>query len=258
MQFSVRRFLLLIPVMFISACAGQAPVAYHTEKFDNTNIYSRRFPVAPASACEAVNRTLLSQGYIVNTANATQVDGHKSFQPANDVHVEIAFRVVCTDDSSSGQMRSTIFVTALEDRYAVKKVNNSASVGVGALGSLSLPFTSSDDSMVRVASETIETEKFYARFFQLVERYLGRNAIPATQMFLPALDPESAKKEVIPTSSSSSEIVVKEGEKTEEQAEENSPEKLQEKLLEQSIEKEPTPETKQDQPTDKLSDKPTP
>tara|TARA_R110001599_G_scaffold64023_1_gene178366 strand:- start:66551 stop:67216 length:666 start_codon:yes stop_codon:yes gene_type:complete len=202
MQISTRRLLLLLPAILVSACAGQAPVAYHTEKFDTTDIYSRRFPVTPAAACEAVNRTLLSQGYIVNTANATQVDGHKSFQPANDVHVEIAFRVVCTNDSSSGQMRSTVFVTALEDRYAVKKINNSASVGVGALGSLSLPFSFSDDSMVRVASETIETEKFYARFFQLVERYLGRTAIPATQMFLPALDPESAKKEETPTVSS--------------------------------------------------------
>lgn len=196
MQASMRRLLLLLPVLLVSACASQAPVAYHTEKFDTTDIYSRRFPVTPAAACEAVNRTLLSQGYIVNTANVTQVDGHKSFQPENDVHVEIAFRVVCTDDSSSGQTRSTVFVTALEDRYAVKKINNSASVGVGALGSLSLPFSSSDDSMVRVASETIETEKFYARFFQLVERYLGRSAITVPYTSLPTLDPESAKKEV--------------------------------------------------------------
>lgn len=241
MQVSVRRFLLLVPIMLISACAGQAPVAYHSEKFDTTDIYSRHFPVAPASACEAVNRTLLSQGYIVNTANATQVDGHKSFQPANDVHVEIAFRVVCTDDSSSGQMRSTVFVTALEDRYAVKKVNNSASVGVGALGSLSLPFSSSDDSMVRVASETIETEKFYARFFQLVERYLGRNAIPATQMFLPALDPESAKKEVTPAASVPATTAAEEQGKLPEQPKEP--------------QQEPASETKQDPPQ---NDKPLP
>jgi hypothetical protein len=193
------RALLLLSTVFISACAGPTPGAYHTEKFDTTSIYSRRFPVLPAAACEAVNRTLLSQGYIVNTAKATQVEGHKSFQPENDVHVEIAFRVVCTDDSAAGQTRSTVFVTALEDRYAVKKINNSASVGVGALGSLSLPFSFSDDSMVRVASETIETEKFYARFFQLVERYLGHNAMPAMQTAVqisePALNPEGAKKD---------------------------------------------------------------
>lgn len=190
------RMLKLIPVILISACAGPVPVSYHTEKFDTTDIYSRRFPVTPDAACDAVNRTLLSQGYIVNTSNATQVDGHKSFQPENDVHVEIAFRVVCTDDSELGQIRSTVFVTALEDRYAVKKINNSASVGVGALGSLSLPFTSSDDSMVRVASETIETEKFYARFFQLVERYLGCNAMPAVKTPSQLLDPEDTKQDV--------------------------------------------------------------
>jgi hypothetical protein len=195
MQPQAHRILVLLSTVLVSACAGPTPGAYHTEKFDTTDIYSRRFPVTPDAACEAVDRTLLSQGYIVNTAKATQVEGHKSFQPENDVHVEIAFRVVCTDDSAAGQTRSTVFVTALEDRYAVKKINNSASVGVGALGSLSLPFSFSDDSMVRVASETIETEKFYARFFQLVERYLGRSAIPAMLPSAPALDPESAKKD---------------------------------------------------------------
>ena len=44
--------------------------------------------------------------------------------------------------------------------------------GVGALGSLSLPLTASDDSMVKVASETIPAGQFYDRFFALIERYL--------------------------------------------------------------------------------------
>jgi len=54
----------------------------------------------------------------------------------------------------------------------LKKSNNSASLGVGAIGSVSLPFTSSNDSMVKVTSETISSEPFYDRFFDLVSRYL--------------------------------------------------------------------------------------
>ena len=74
-------------------------------------------------------------------------------------------------DSADGKV-SLGFVTALQDSYALKKSNNSASLGVGVLGSVSLPFSSSNDSMVRVASETISSESFYDRFFDLVRRYL--------------------------------------------------------------------------------------
>ena len=54
----------------------------------------------------------------------------------------------------------------------------SASLGVGAFGSVSLPFSSSSDSMVRVGSETITTDAFYDRFFELVRRYLVVEVVP--------------------------------------------------------------------------------
>ena len=42
-----------------------------------------------------------------------------------------------------------------------------------ALGSLSLPFIGSEESLVKVASVTITSAPFYDRFFQLMERYLA-------------------------------------------------------------------------------------
>ncbi|RBA24743.1 DUF2242 domain-containing protein [Herminiimonas fonticola] len=181
MQFSYRALLMQAALfMGLTGCAGPKPVVYTAEKFDSADIYSRRFPVPGNVACEAVRRTLLSQGYVINAATHDQVDGRKSFQPESDVHVQIAFRVVCAADNADGTT-SSVFVNALEDRYALKKTNNSASLGVGALGSVSLPFSSSDDSLVKVSSETIAAEKFYARFFQLVERYLTNEATPATE-----------------------------------------------------------------------------
>jgi hypothetical protein len=37
------------------------------------------------------------------------------------------------------------------------------------LGSVSMPIGSSDDSMVKVASETVAAPQFYERYFALVE-----------------------------------------------------------------------------------------
>jgi hypothetical protein len=75
-----------------------------------------------------------------------------------------------------------MFANALQDRYALKKTNNSASLGVGVLGSVSMPIGSSDDSMVKVASETVTSQKFYERFFTLVELFLPAEAKKAAHI----------------------------------------------------------------------------
>ncbi|HEY6773144.1 MAG TPA: DUF2242 domain-containing protein [Oxalicibacterium sp.] len=173
---SSTRILLSALLLAVAGCSSAPPAVYKEEKFDSTNIYSRRFEVSSTVACEAVRRTLLSQGYVIVTSSPSQVTGSKSFQPRDDAHVQISFRVVCTDDDAKGD-KSSIYVNALEDRYALKKVNNVASLGVGVLGSVSVPFSSSDDSLVKVASETIASEKFYSRFFYLVERFLDNATI---------------------------------------------------------------------------------
>lgn len=177
MRSRLRILLQMALLAAIAGCATPKPTVYQAEKFDSPDVYSRRFPVSANVACEAVRRTLLSQGYVISASSNDQIDARKSFQPQSDMHVQIAFRIVCAPDSADGQMAS-VFVNALQDRYALKKVNNSASVGVGVLGSLSLPFSSSDDSLVKVASETISSKDFYARFFQLVDRYLANDAVP--------------------------------------------------------------------------------
>ena len=99
------------------------------------------------------------------------VEGRKSFQPEPESHLQMEIRIVCAPDSHDGKV-SLGFVTALQDVYALKKSNNSASLGVGALGSVSLPFSSSNDAMIKVGSRTISSDAFYDRFFDLVRRYL--------------------------------------------------------------------------------------
>lgn len=153
--------------------------SYKPESFDSTDTHSRNYPASEGKTCEAARRALLSQGYQVKDATVQDVSGVKSFQPENDVHMEVTLRVVCAKDArasggpgSTSGASTTAFVTALQDRYALKKVSNSAGVGVGVLGSISLPYSSSEDSMVKVASETVTDEHFYERFYALVDRYL--------------------------------------------------------------------------------------
>ena len=175
---SCRAAAALLLSLFIAGCSSPTRVYYEPEEFDSTTTHTRSYPATEAQTCEAARRALLSQGYMVTAGTADLVTGRKSFQPAAEVHVEVEFRVVCARDGQrGGGARSTIaFASALQDRYGVKKTNNSASVGVGAIGSLSLPFSSSDDALVKVASETLTDERFYDRFFSLIDRFLPATA----------------------------------------------------------------------------------
>ena len=160
----------------LSSCASTgARVKVEPEAFGSTTTHSRNYANAPASTCEAARRALLSQGFVITAADAEHVKGRKNFQPEPETHVEIEFNATCAPDGRGGR-KSIAFVNALQDRYALKKSSNSASVGVGPIGSLSLPFSSSDDSLVKVASETITSAPFYDRFFALLQRYLAADS----------------------------------------------------------------------------------
>ena len=124
-------------------------------------------PVYTREACEAARRALLSQGYVVTRAETRLVQGAKRFQPEGEVHVEISFHIVCAGE---GERTATLFVSAQQDRYVLKKNPTAATVGVSALGSISMPVGSTEDSLVKVASETIPAGRFYDRFFTLVQQ----------------------------------------------------------------------------------------
>ncbi len=157
----------------VAGCSSKKTAVYEHENFDDSGTFSRSFPVSDAGSCEAARRALLSQGYIITNSGANQVVGNKSFQQNSENHLQISFNVTCAPDVSDEQ-RSTMFANALQDRYALKKSNTSASLGVGVLGSVSMPIGSSDDSMVKVASETVTAAQFYDRYFALVESYLPK------------------------------------------------------------------------------------
>ncbi|MBY4806607.1 DUF2242 domain-containing protein [Burkholderia dolosa] len=156
----------------LAACSSPPKPIYQQEQFDATSSpYAHTFRAKSDAACEAARRALLSQGYVVSSSRNDAVDGSKNFQPSNDMHVVIEFHVVCADANADGSS-SIAYVNAVQDRYTLKKSNTSASVGLSVFGSLSLPIGSSDDALVKTASETIPAGVFYERFFNLVEHFL--------------------------------------------------------------------------------------
>jgi hypothetical protein len=175
---------LVLPALagaLLSGCGGtllsdSAPRSvYEGEHFNAEETFSRLFDAGVEDTCEAARRALLSQGYVISKASSGVVQGTKRFQPEGEVHLEIAFNVVCVADGSKQQI-ATAYVSAQQDRYALKKSPNAASLGVSAIGSISVPLSSSQDSMVKVASETIPASSFYDRFFTLMQRMLRENA----------------------------------------------------------------------------------
>ncbi|NIE73762.1 DUF2242 domain-containing protein [Pantoea sp. Tr-811] len=174
----------------VTGCSSKKAAIYEHENFDDSGTYSRSFPVTDAGSCEAARRALLSQGYIITSSGANQVMGNKSFQQNSENHLQISFNVTCAPDVNDSQ-RSTMFANALQDRYSLKKSNSSASLGVGVLGSVSMPIGSSDDSMVKVASETVTAAQFYDRYFALVESYLPKpKKVAKAKVEAPAPKPE--------------------------------------------------------------------
>lgn len=180
-----------LSALLLAACgaSGPRPVKhYDPEAFDSTTTHTRTYGVDPVRTCEAARRALLSQGYLITTATGEQVIGRKNFQPEGEVHLEVEFRVVCASERSD-ERGALAFATAVQERYELKKVNSSASVGVGALGSLSVPFNASNDAMVKVASQTLTDDGFYERFFTLIERYIGSPHPPESRRGPPELPP---------------------------------------------------------------------
>ncbi|WP_118178726.1 DUF2242 domain-containing protein [Paraburkholderia phosphatilytica] len=167
---------LLSAVAVLGACSSTPKPQFQDEFFSNgTSPYMRSFDVANTEACEGARRALLSQGYMTTLTRNDTVDATKNFQPASDQHYTVEFHVVCTAGEDATNT-SVMYVNAVQNGYALKKSDTSASVGLSILGSVSLPIRSNSDAMVKISSETIQKSTFYDSFFGLVSHYL-RNAV---------------------------------------------------------------------------------
>ena len=158
---------MVLGTMVLVGCV-QAPVAYTKESFSVDSPYQKKVGVGAATACEAARRALLGDGYVIDRANSDNVKGRKAYHSEGDRSTFIEMSVVCVPDPAG----SSLYANGLLSTYDVKKSAASASVGVSALGSLSLPIGQSADSMVKISDETINDRGFYHRFFFAVDAVL--------------------------------------------------------------------------------------
>jgi hypothetical protein len=171
-SFSRTTVVALLGLLTLAACSSTPQPKFQQELFETgASPYARNFNSSVTDTCEAARRALLSQGYLTTMTGTDTVDGTKNFQPTGDTHVVVEFHVVCTPGEEASDT-SIVYVNAVQNGFALKKSDTSASVGLSVLGSLSLPIRSNSDAMVKISSETIPSGKFYDRFFGLVDHYL--------------------------------------------------------------------------------------
>lgn len=162
----------LLGLAALAACSSAPQPKFQQELFDTgASPFARNFNASTTDTCEAARRALLSQGYMTTLTHPDTVDGTKNFQPTGDSHIVVEFHVVCTAGEETSDT-SIVYVNAVQNGFALKKSDTSASVGLSVLGSVSLPIRSNNDEMVKISSETIPSGKFYDRFFSLVDHYL--------------------------------------------------------------------------------------
>lgn len=166
-------FAALIALSALAACSSAPQPKFQQEMFDSgSSPFSRTYTVGSSDACEAVRRALLNQGYLTTLSGTDRIDATKDFQPNGDSHITVEFHVVCTPGEDADGT-SIVYANAIQSGYALKKSDTSASVGLSLLGSVSLPIRSNSDAMVKVSSETIQSNAFYDRFFDSVGHYVS-------------------------------------------------------------------------------------
>ena len=158
--------LLTLCVVLQAACSNNA--IYPEESFAYDSLFKLRTDGDVAMACESARRSLLGEGYLIASANSEGVVGRKAYKSEGKENTFIEMNVVCVPDATG----STVFAAGVLSTYALKMSSSSASVGVSALGTISLPIGQSADSLVKVSEETINDKEFYRRFFAAVDTIL--------------------------------------------------------------------------------------
>jgi hypothetical protein len=197
----------LLGLLALAGCSSAPQPKFQQEQFDTgASPFARNFNASTTDTCEAARRALLSQGYMTTLTHPDTVDGTKNFQPTGDSHIVVEFHVVCTPGEETADT-SIVYVNAVQNGFALKKSDTSASVGLSVLGSLSLPIRSNSDAMVNISSETIPSGTFYDRFFALVNHYLQTvvrttpvkpSDVVSTPLPASATDPVIATVPVVP------------------------------------------------------------
>jgi hypothetical protein len=202
MKFRYKLLLLPLCVLLPIACSNNT--VYPEESFSYDSSFKLRTDGEVGMACDSARRALLGQGYLIVSSTSEGVVGRKAYKIEGKENTFIEMNIVCLPEAAG----STLFATGVLSTYALKMSTSSASVGLSALGSISLPIGQSADSLVKISEETIDDKDFYRRFFAAVDTNLtdlqAGKAVPEPTAPAPApapvVPPDAAVQSTEPSS----------------------------------------------------------
>lgn len=166
-MFRTTLYRILVPaaLVAIAACTTAPAPVYRTETFDAETPYQFHSDLPPLVLCEYGKRALLSQAYEVDSSIPSNIRGSKFFQPQADHQVQLRITLTCMATGRD----TTIYANALQTRYELKAGGSSTGLSVSGLGSISVPWPTDKNALVKVGEETIADGEFYRRLFVLIE-----------------------------------------------------------------------------------------
>lgn len=159
----------LLAFALLVGCSANPPAVYRAETFTAESPFVNWSTREPPAACEVGKRALLSQGYQVDSSNATQIRGEKFFLPTAEHAMTLSITLVCLPSN----VGSAIYANALQTRYKLKSAASSAGVSMAGVGSISLPWSSDKEALVKIGEETVNDPGFYQRLFGLIDALQG-------------------------------------------------------------------------------------
>lgn len=159
------RAILLSAILALGACASKQAPVYRLETFEPETPFQYHSDLPPLVLCEYGKRALLSQAYEVDSTVPSNIRGSKFFQPDTDHQVQLRITLTCMATGRD----TTLFANALQTRYELKAGGSSTGLSVSGLGSISVPWPTDKNSLVKVGEETVADSEFYRRLFVLIE-----------------------------------------------------------------------------------------
>ena len=164
-RFTFYRLPALLLSIALGACSSAPTPVYRSELFEAETPFQFHSDLPPLMLCDLGKRALLSQAYEVDASSPQNIRGSKFFPPQTDYQTQIRITLVCLP----GKEDSTIFANALQTRYELKSGGSSTGLSVAGLGSISVPWPTDKNSLIKVGEETISDPEFYRRLFVLID-----------------------------------------------------------------------------------------
>ena len=152
----------------LAGCVNHPP----PKQFSAAAPFSKTFSGSGDTVCWSVKRALLSQGYMLDRADAGVLTGSRDEQPKPKLNVTTRLQTTCADNRNG---TSIVFVSAEREENALQKMKQTTSVGVGP-ATLTMP-AGSARVLGTVRRETIKDPGFYGQFFGLVQNYVDQERV---------------------------------------------------------------------------------